>query len=146
MDKKGLLNIITEVLTPFGFKRKTNSWTVEANGIIKIVNLQKSAFSNSFYINYGFIVKAIPLTTRMHIHKGVGSIEKNIQQRINEILNLDSPLDDLDRAIDLKQIISDQLVSHLSSIQNEDDLLNYLKKRPHLNDIPLIVKKHFNIN
>ena len=56
MEKKDLINILSEMLVPIGFKRKGNYWVVNGDEITKMVNLQKSQYGNSFYINYDYIV------------------------------------------------------------------------------------------
>lgn len=60
------------------------------------------------------------------------------------MLNLDNDVPDKERVSELKKIL-DNLVSKIQIVNTEDELLNELKKRPDLNDIPLIVKKHFHI-
>lgn len=145
MEKRDLANILNEVLIPIGFKRKGNYWVINGNEITKIVHLQKSQFGNYFYINYGYILNAIPLDGMMHIYKRVASLDKNENLRINELLDLKSTISNEDRAKELKKLLFDRLVQNISSVNAEIDLLDELKKRPHLNDIPLVIKKHFNL-
>jgi len=45
----------------------------------------------------------------------------------------------------LKKFITDKIAVQMLSVNTEADLLNDLKKRPHLNDIPLVVKMYFNL-
>lgn len=59
MEKKELTNIITELLIPLGFKKKDNYWVVNGDEVTKMVNLQKSQYSSSYYINFGYILKSI---------------------------------------------------------------------------------------
>jgi RNA recognition motif-containing protein len=111
-----------------------------------MVNLQKSNYENFFYINYGYIFKNIPLDNEMmHIYNRVTSPDVEQRNRIKELLDLDSSISDEDRLTELKQQIRDKVVSKMQLINTEEDLLNELKKRPHLNDIPLVVKKHFKL-
>ena len=68
MKKKELSDAIGEVLIPNGFKKKGDYWLINGEEITKMVNLQKSQFSNRFYLNYGYIIKSIPLNNlMMHI-------------------------------------------------------------------------------
>jgi len=146
MEKKELANIISEVLIPIGFKKKGNYWVINGDAITKMVNLQKSQFSNSFYINYGYILQSIPLDNEMmHIYNRVTSVDIEERNRLKELLNLDNNISNAERATELKQLIFDKLVTHIQSVNTEEDLLNELKKRPQLNDVPLIVKKHFSL-
>jgi Domain of unknown function (DUF4304) len=145
MEKKELVNIINNVLMPIGFKRKGNYWVVNGDIITKMVNLQKSQFSNSFYINYGYILKSIPLTEMMHIYNRVGSTEKAEQQRITELLDFENSISDLERTRELNEILHSKLVAKIQMINTEEKLFNELKNRLHLNDISLVVKKYFNL-
>lgn len=146
MEKKELVNIVSEILVSIGFKKKGNYWVVNGVEITKMVNLQKSQFSNSFYINYGYILNAIPLNgLTMHIFGGLGSLDSNENTRIKELLNLENNIADEERASDLKKVLFEKLVHKISSVNTEADILEELKKQPHLNNIPLVVKRHFNL-
>jgi hypothetical protein len=144
--KKELASILNEVLAPIGFKKKGDYWVTNGDEITKMVNLQKSQFSNSFYINYGYILKSIPLNgLMMHVFKGFGSIDKAEQQRITTLLDLGNNISNEDRTKELKKLLLEKLVLNIQEVNTEEDVLNELKKRPHLNDIPLVVKKHFSL-
>lgn len=146
MKNKELADTLSELLIPIGFKKKGNFWVINGDILTKMVNIQKSQFSNSFYINYGYIIKSIPLEDLiMHVFNGFGSIDVNENTRIKELLNLENIIPNEDRKRELKQFILDKLVSKIQAINTEGDLLNELKRRPHLNDIPLTVKKYFNL-
>jgi len=146
MEKKELANILSEILVPIGFKKKGNYWVVNGAEITKMVNLQKSQFSNSFYINYGYILNAIPLNgLTMHIFGGLGSLDSNENTRIKELLNLENNISDEERASDLKKVLLEKLVHKINLVNTEADVLEELKKQPHLNNVPLVVKRHFNL-
>ncbi|MCW3162843.1 DUF4304 domain-containing protein [Chryseobacterium oryctis] len=145
MEKKELINIISNVLSPIGFKRKGNSWVFNDSSINKIVNLQKSQFGNYYYINYGYILNAIPLNDMMHIYNRVTSINIDEREEINLLLNLESNISDKEREDGLKKVLQKELVDKIQSINIEDDLLEELRNRPHLNDIPLVVKQYFQL-
>ena len=103
-------------------------------------------FPRSVVINYGYIVKSIPLEdVMMHVFNGFGSIDVNENTRIKELLDLENNIPDEDRKRELKQLILCKLVSKIQVINTKEDLLNELKRRPHLNDIPLTVKEYFNL-
>lgn len=146
MEKNELSSILSEVLVPIGFKKKGNYWVVDGAEITKMINLQKSQFSNSFYINYGYILNAIPLNgLTMHIFGGLGSLDSNRNARIKELLNLENNIYDEERASDLKKVLLEKLAHKVSSVNTEADVLEELKKQPNLNNIPLVVKRHFHL-
>ena len=148
MEKKELANILSDVLIPIGFKKKGNYWVINCDEITKMVNLQKSQFGNYYYINYGYIVKSIPLDgLMMHIFKRVASIDKRENFRIDELLDLESSISDKDRSEELKNILFENLIKNINLINTEMDILNEIKNmsQPLLNSVPLVVKRHFNL-
>lgn len=146
MEKKELTSILSEVLVPIGFKKKGNYWVINGDVITKMVNLQKSNYSNAFYINYGYILNSIPLgNLMMHVYNRVTSLDLEERNRITFLLNLESNIPDVERAKELKEILQSKLVEKIQGVDTDDDLLTELKKRPHLNDITLAVKQHFNL-
>lgn len=146
MDKKGLVNIISEMLIPIGFKKKGNFWIKIGDDITKMVNLQKSNYGNYFYINYGYILNCIPLDNEMmHIYNRVTSLDVEERSRIHFLLDLDSQISDEERRKELSKILYDKLIVKVKGINTEAELLNELKRRPNLNDIPLTVKNYFNL-
>jgi len=146
MEKKELVNILSEILIPIGFKKKGNYWIINGAEITKLINLQKSQFGNYYYINYGYILNEIPLNgLMMHIYKRVSSTDKKENLKIDELLNLESNMPNEDRIKELKNILSEKLIKNINSVNTEVDVFDELKKRPHLNDIPLVVKRHFNL-
>lgn len=145
MNKSELINVLDEIFTPLGYKRHTNNWTSNGEEIAKVVNLQKSRYGNAFYINYGYIIRHLELSTITHVENRLASMDKSEQKRITELLNLDVYVDAGKRLAELKECILDKIVSKMQSINTEKDILTELRNRPHLNDIPLVVKKHFHL-
>ena len=146
MDKKFLIKIIDDIFVPLGFKRKGNSWWVlNSLELSKLINLQKSNYNNIYYLNYGYIIKGLELNTTMHIFNRLGSIDKNENKRITDLLNLEGGIGIEERTVDLKKILNAKIALEINNINTEQDLLNYLKSRENLNNIPLVVKKHFNL-
>jgi hypothetical protein len=145
MEKKDLIKLLDEIFLPLGFKKKGNNWIFNGIDINKVINLQKSNFGNSYYINFGYIIKRLELTTKTHVENRLASIDKNQQIRITDLLDLETIISDANRLEELREIIYDKVVLQIQSINNEIDLLNNLKNRNHLNNVPIVVKKYFNI-
>lgn len=146
MEKKELLNILNEELNPLGYKKKGNYWVINGDVITKIIHLQKSNYSNAFYINYGYILNSVQLgNLTMHVYNRVSTLNSEGQDIVSQLLDFESNISDEQRREMLKKVIHDALVLKIKSINNEQDLLAELKTRPHLNNIPLAVKKYFNL-
>lgn len=148
MDKRDLINTLSKTFFPLGFKKKGNYWVFNDTEINKIVNLQKSQFGNSYYINYGFILNSIPLDNlSMHIFKVLGSLNQSENEEIKKILNLDSNVSDEIRENILSRFLNAQIIETFNKVNNEEEFLDYLKslESTFFSTIPLIVKKHFSL-
>lgn len=145
MGKKDLIKLLDEIFVPLGFKRKGNNWVLNSDELSKLINLQKSNYSNAFYINYGYIIKGLELTTTTHVENRLASTNKEEQKRITDLLDLETEIPTDQRLAELKKLITDKIAVQMQSVNIEADLLNDLRKRPHLNNIPLVVKRHFNL-
>ena len=147
MGKKEFEQLISGLFLPVGFKKKGNYWIKTQAIITKMIYLQKSQFGNSFYINYGYILNAIPLgDLRMHVFGGFGSIVPNENARIKELLNLENNITDEVRISELNSFISALIIKRFEKVNSEVDILNELKMRAHLNDLPGVVKEYFHLD
>ncbi len=147
MEKKELMKIIDNVLKLNGFNKKGNSWYSENDTIIKKVDIQKSKFGNNYYLNYGFILKRLELDRlEMHIFNQLSSVNDAENKRIMELLNFENGITDERRENELKIFIEQNMVNILNKVNSETDIVNELKKHPHLNDVPLNVKKYLNLD
>ncbi|MFZ4262547.1 DUF4304 domain-containing protein [Sphingobacterium sp. HJSM2_6] len=145
MEKKDLIKLLDEIFVPLGFKRKGNNWVLNGGELSKLINLQKSNYSNAFYINYGYIIKGLDLTTTTHVENRLASTKKEEQKRITDLLDLETEIPTDQRLAELKKLITDKIAVQMQSVNIEADLLKDLKKRSHLNNIPLVVKQYFNL-
>lgn len=137
----------SKCLSPKGFKKKGNYWVANSNEIAKMVNLQRSQFGNYFYINYGYILNSVPLSgLMMHIYKRVASLDKDENLRIDKLLDLENNIPDESRIQELKKLLFEKLIQNIDLVNTETDVLEELKKRPHLNNVSLVVKRHFNLS
>jgi hypothetical protein len=114
--------------------------------ITKMVNLQKSNYFNSYYINYGYILNKIPLDNlMMHIYNRMSALDADERNRTMILFDLDYNLDDLERTKSLQALVQNNLIEKINSINSEEDILYFLKRKENLNDIPLVVKKYYNL-
>jgi hypothetical protein len=147
MEKKELIKFLDEIFKPLEFKRKGNTWKNKNEVFVKIINLQKSKYSNAYYLNYGFIIKDLDLNNlEMHIYNRLSSINDSENQKIMDLLDMENSIAEDKRKSDLKMFIDKYLLTEIQNTNTENDLVNALKKRPHLNDIPLVVKRHLQLD
>lgn len=55
MDKKFLESVFGAPLSVQGFKKKASTWYRQLEGILQVVNLQKSSWGMQFYVNLCFV-------------------------------------------------------------------------------------------
>ncbi|WP_055393036.1 DUF4304 domain-containing protein [Flagellimonas eckloniae] len=137
---------LDQLLKPHGFKKKGNKWTSETEELEKIIELQKSNFSNSYYLNYGFNFKDLDYTeVTMHIWNRFGPSKRKENKIFIKTLDLESPLNPTERIQNLKLFISSLLLPEINGINAKEDVVKKLKSRKHLNDVFLRVKRHLNL-
>ena len=146
MTNKEFKNTLDKFLKPHGFKKKGNEWTMETSELYKTIDLQKSNFSNLYYLNYGYNFKDLDYDGTMHhIINRLGSRDTNVNKIIHDTFDLEKSIDDLARIKNLSDLINNILLPEVNSTNNKADILNSLKTRPTLNDIPLRVKEYLDI-
>lgn len=86
-----LTDLMTRILKPKGFKRKRNAWIISSGECFGMINLQKSNYSNSYYVNVGLSPRELldddtvdeewryALRTRTSIFPGCHSLEKVLE-------------------------------------------------------------------
>jgi hypothetical protein len=137
MTNNDFKNKFDDLLKPIGFRKKGNYWRFETDELEKIVHLQKSNFSNLYYLNYGFNLKGLNYDGVL-IHIG-----NRLHQ--SEAFDLENSIGAKDREKLLEAIISKDLIPTLQRVNKETDILTFVKGRPTTNDIPIKVKEYLKI-
>ncbi len=146
MTTREFKDTLDNLLKPHGFKKKGNEWTVETAELLKSIDLQKSNFSHLYYLNYGYNFKDLVYDgTIHHVCNRLGAQDTHVNKRIQETFDLGNSIDDLTRTKHLSDIINHIILPEINSTNTKADLVNSLKKRPTLNDIPARVKEYLNI-
>lgn len=146
MEKKDLVELLNEIFIPLGFKRKGNKWTSNGEVLSKMIDLQRSYYSKSYYINYGYIINGLELTTMTHLYYRLGGNDKNEQKRITDLLDLENNIPINQRLVELRNFIVNNIAKKIVVVNTEEDLLGEIKKLPYSSMVPFIVKKHFNLH
>ncbi|GLY09665.1 DUF4304 domain-containing protein [Pseudobacillus badius] len=82
MDKTNFKESIHQFLLMHGFKKQRKFFIKEGVDALVVIDLQKSNFSNSYYINYGFII------TQLHDNnKNVKLGNTDINLRMNVFID-----------------------------------------------------------
>ncbi len=146
MDKIKFKQAIDEILLPHKFVRNKNTWILKKPEINKVISVYQSNYSDTYYIDYGFIINKLELIDlKKHVLKRLGTSDYNDQLLINRVLSLDSSMSEQERISQLKVFIEDKVLSVLERVNTESDLLVYIQSFPNLNMIPLVVKNYFRL-
>lgn len=134
MNTKDLKIQFDQRLKPLGYQKKGTSWILKTEALTKIIELQKSAHSNSYYINF-------------HINfNQLDSSEKasHVFNRMEQVLSLEDVTDE-----ELRNLINqaqDEIIRVSDQLVTVDDVRGYVKTLPTLNILPLKVKEFLKIN
>lgn len=137
-----LVGLLGQMLKPLGFRKAGNNWRLETAEAIVVVNLQKSAWGNTYYLNLGAFVKSIedePGRTRNRARPSIVDCHYRIriedllrstrippakispeQARIHALLDFDlSLIDPAIREEELTSVIEQHVVPFLALCKSE---------------------------
>lgn len=83
---------------------------------------------------------------RNHIGHRLGAAKGADSMRLVDLLDIESNIKLDERSVELKKLITDQIVSPFQSINNEDELLEHIKMLPYSSMIPGIVKTRYGLS
>ena len=144
-SKSIFVEVLDNLLLPIGLKRKGNKWMSSGQELTKIVHLQRSNFSNAYYINYGYIINGLALATAEHVSKRLSSSDQVEHSLITDVLNLENDIPDDVRANHLKTFINREIVAEMNATHTTADLLRVIKKLPLISAVPLNVRQFFEL-
>ena len=145
-DARDLEKLFARLLRPEGFRREGRNWRLDLPMLILIVNLQRSRWGESFYVNIGALVKAIrdepwnirdrerPRTEEAHFQIRLEQLFTDVSVvapaavspavgRMHELLDLETArIDPEARAKELAAIIEQRLLPFLRLCKDEDGL------------------------
>lgn len=145
MDKKDFIQLAHEVFKPLGYKRKNSNWSSETSELIRVFNLQKSMYSNLYYLNYGFIIKGLELRGRFHV--GSRFYYKDNEKRdhyVDKLLDFENDIPDEKRRKELRQVLED-LEKQISEIRTVDDVRQFIADFNMSFQVPVYVCEYLGI-
>ena len=146
MDKRTLINVINEILLTLGFKRKGNLWKLDSSEIVKYINIQKSQYSNLYYLYYGYILKNIKVDDNTNkYYKGFNSIIIKNGTKL-DLLDLENDFKDEFRSEKLQDKIKKEVIDEFQKVNNESDILNDINNLPTKELVFLNIRKYFGLD
>ena len=124
---------IDQVLRPLNYKKKGNKWIIQTEDLTKIIELQKSGYSNLYYINFGISFNRLDYN----------AVAPHVFSRHANIFDLETASDDI---VDRLLVESLNLITEIfERLITFNDALGYIETLPSLNMLPLRVKEFLNL-
>lgn len=96
MDSKELKTLVNNFAEEGGFKKTYGGWIKTSREVISVIELQKSNFGNSYYLNLKFFIQGIFETTysinKKLVKVDCGDVFLRPPKEYEELLNLDSKI------------------------------------------------------
>jgi len=152
MTEKQLVDCIDRLFTSKLFVKKSLSWYLDEGLLIKVVNLQKSKHTHSYYVNISIFFKEFgedkkfPREDECHIRTRVNSEIAEVSIDYNHLFNLEENTLDSDFEEKLSKCVDTNILPQLDLIKSRNGLIVISKRIPFfLNTIPLKVKEYLKI-
>ena len=152
VDAKDLEKLLTSLLRPVGFRREGRNWRLDLPDVIQVVNLQRSRWSDSFYLNIGIFVRAVqnepgrvrneakPSIVDCHFRIRLGDLFSGPpvpptkisaeQIRLYELLDLeDGRIDPATREMELSAMIEQRMLPFLELCRSSAGILSAIERK-----------------
>lgn len=114
MDNKTFKLTFKKIAISNGFEAAFNGWFKKSDECILVIELMKSNFGNYYQLNIKIFVNGVfGKNHSVHkdmIKKEVGNIDRGEPKRFENALNLEFPMDDTTREMELQALFQDFLV------------------------------------
>ena len=128
MDAKAFKDLVAEELEARGFRRNGDSFQKDSSDVAIVVGVQKSAHSNAFYLNVGYILRQLA-PGRESFRDVDGDVRARFSfARGDKRTDLFDPKD-LDEA-HLTMILEENFSDLIAPISSVSDLTSLIKTRP----------------
>jgi hypothetical protein len=110
-----------------GFEKKNGAWYRHGNEVISVLDLQKSQFGRTYYINVAWWLMALgeekyPKPQRCHIVTRIDSLFPGEQEHLERLLDLESPVEESDRVARLTLLLESRLLPLLDQTASIEGL------------------------
>ena len=124
-------NVVQQVLDEFGkasgMLKQSGTWYRTTDDLTEAVNLQKSQYGPSYYVNVGWCLRALgdvkfPKDYQWHIGMRLDLLAPNRTKDIKQLLDLDTPIAEDERRHRLGELLDSELRPVLERTSNVDGL------------------------
>jgi hypothetical protein len=134
---------LAEVAKAAGFTRKGGSWYRRNDDLVEVLNLQKSNYSNKYYLNYaiwvsGVSVVAFPPAHQCHIQTRADEV---IGSEVDHLLDLEAEVPGPERVLALGTLLRERLVPFMEECRTLDGLRKKLSSGHALHGVAIDAKR-----
>lgn len=154
MDDKTVEALVAKTLAPRGFRKQRRTWHREARNVLQVVNLQKSSWGASFYLNLAFVPEGMsvegmprPKEYKCPIRIRLTSAYPDKRAVIERLLNLeDVEMSDEQRTAGIEGMFHDMVLPFMDRLQTVDDLKQAIENGTFNNaSVTLAARKHLGL-
>ena len=107
--------VLTAELASADFTRRGSTWRLIGDEVVAVVNLQKSRYSQTYFLNIGFWIRELgentqPQEHKCHVRSRAGSLWASRSPSPNELLSEDSSISDEDRIEAFRVLVREELL------------------------------------
>lgn len=131
-ENKILQGILKPLLKEAGYKKKGATWHHSSEHFIRVLNIQGSQWSSSFYLNLGIYIRGLgedltPTEYKCHVRERLDGIASN-RIEASDLLDFTKSIEASDREEKIKVLISTYALPWLEGKSTIDGLSSYLTK------------------
>ncbi len=134
IDKRKLIAALTTELSVYDFTKEGSTWYLRNEEVIAVLNLQKSNYDNTFFINLGFWLRTIeedglPKSERCHVITRAEAIWPTLNPSIDDLLGPSTRGEDCtDRIIEFRTFVRERIIPFLLEGSTINGIIALLKK------------------
>ncbi len=140
---------IAAVMKKNGFRRKSNSWYLRTDDTILVVNLQKSIYGDSYFVNLAVWMKALgentfPRQNHCHIRLRAETLEEPIRRDYwdRTVLNLENTdISDAERTQKILSLLEEKALPFLLSCGSVEGIRKLYREGRLKTGVVLVAKK-----
>ncbi len=114
MDNKEFKIVFGDIAKLNGFEQAFGGWFKDSNECIIVLDLQKSYYSNLYYLNVKIFIQGMFGNTYRRskdmVKKDLGDIFTRSPQRLNDPLDIENPMSDEERKTKLKTLFNEFII------------------------------------
>jgi len=130
MDKKTVETLVGKALAARGFKKKGTTWYRQVQDVLQVVNLQKSSWGASFYLNLAFVPEGMsveglprPKHYKCPIGLRLDSAYPDKEKLIERLLRYEEvEMSDEQRTAGIEKMFREMVLPFMERLQTVDDL------------------------